>query len=139
VTSRRHAKQLPWRIHFFRRFDGSVPTRSFLDSVPAKVAAEIHAVLEAVASAPPPAFSGGGKWEVMHGDMGGLYEVRVRQGRTLFRLLCILERESEDLGGPSVSCLGGLTKPSGSAADPKDYERIRQFAGEFRRRRTVLE
>jgi len=26
--------------------------------------------------APPPRFSGGGKWEAMHGDMAGYYEVR---------------------------------------------------------------
>jgi hypothetical protein len=33
----------------------------FLDSLPAKVAAEINAIVDAVAKAPPPAFSGGGK------------------------------------------------------------------------------
>jgi hypothetical protein len=55
-----------WRIHFFQRAvaddpDRAVPALSFLDGVPVKVAAEIHAVLDAVAEAPPPAFSGGGK------------------------------------------------------------------------------
>jgi len=30
------------------------------------------AVLSAVADAPPPAFSGGGKWEAMHDEMAGL-------------------------------------------------------------------
>jgi Txe/YoeB family toxin of Txe-Axe toxin-antitoxin module len=50
-----------------------VPSVSFLDELPTKVAAEIQAVLEAVATAPPPAFSGGGKWEAMHGDMHGIY------------------------------------------------------------------
>jgi hypothetical protein len=49
----------------------------FLDSIPAKVAAEIHAVLDAVA-APPPSFSGGGKWEAMHDDMAGYFDVRVQ-------------------------------------------------------------
>jgi hypothetical protein len=29
------------------------------------------AVLEAVRAAPPPQFSGGGKWKAMHGSMGG--------------------------------------------------------------------
>jgi hypothetical protein len=115
-----------------------VPTCSFLEEVPTRIAAEIHAVLEAVASAPPPAFSGGGKWEAMHGDLGGLYEVRVRHGRTLFRLLCLLDRTGDDLGGPSIVCLGGLTKASGSAADPRDYKAIKQFADEFRRCRNVL-
>jgi hypothetical protein len=138
MTGRRGQRSSPWLIHFFRQADGSVPTRSFLDKVPPKIAAEIHAVLEAVATAPPPAFSGGGKWEAMHGDLAGLYEIRVRQGRMLFRLLCLLDREGDDLGGPSIVCLGGLTKPSGSAADPRDYRMIKQFAAEFRKCRSVM-
>jgi Txe/YoeB family toxin of Txe-Axe toxin-antitoxin module len=128
----------PWLIHFFRRSDGAIPTRTFLDAAPARIAAEIHAVLEAVATAPPPAFSGGGKWEAMHGDMRGLYEIRVRQGRALFRLICLLDRNADDLGGPSIVCLGGLVKTSGAAADPRDYSDIRGFAAEFRKCRTVM-
>jgi len=34
-------------------------------------------VLEAVTTAPPPSFSGGGKWEAMHDDMAGYFEVMV--------------------------------------------------------------
>jgi hypothetical protein len=57
----------PWRIHFFQRHEDddpheTVPAIEFLEALPQKVAAEIHAVLDAVAGAPPPAFSGGGKW-----------------------------------------------------------------------------
>ncbi len=54
-----------------------VPALDFLTSVSAKVATEMQAVLEAVADAPPSAFSGGGKWETMHGEMAGIYEIRV--------------------------------------------------------------
>ena len=54
-----------------------VPAIDFLDGLPAKAVAEIQAVLDAVAEAPPPAFSGGGKWEAMHDEMAGFYEVRV--------------------------------------------------------------
>lgn len=71
-----------WRIHFFRRptRDGEecVPARDFLGSVPAKIAAEMQAVLVAVAEAPPPAFSGGGKWEAMHGTMAGCMKFACR-------------------------------------------------------------
>jgi hypothetical protein len=42
-------------------------------------------VLDAVAAAPPPAFSGGGKWEAMRGKMAGYYEVRaIGPGREHF-------------------------------------------------------
>jgi len=50
------------------------------------------AVLDAVAEAPPPQLPGGGKWEAMHGVMGGYYEVRATgPKREQFHLFCILE------------------------------------------------
>jgi hypothetical protein len=132
----------PWLIHFFQRHQDDDPARptptiEFLDGLPDKIAAQIQAVLEAVAAAPPPSFSGGGKWEAMHDDMAGIYEVRVQGGGANHRLFCLLERNGDDLGGPSVVCLGGLTKPVRSAANPRDYSRVRQYADEFRKRRTV--
>ncbi len=132
----------PWLIHFFQRHGDddrarSTPTIEFLETLPDKIAAEIQAVLEAVAAAPPPSFSGGGKWEAMHDDMAGIYEVRVQGGGANHRLFCLLERNGDDLGGPAVICLGGLSKPVRSAASPRDYSRIKQYADEFRKRRTV--
>jgi hypothetical protein len=106
--------------------------------LPSKVAAEIHAVLDAVAAAPPPSFSGGGKWEAMHGDMAGYHEVRVQGGGMNHRLFCLLQRDAEDLGGSSIVCLGGLSKPRRAGADPRDYAMIRRFGDEFSKRRTVL-
>jgi hypothetical protein len=132
----------PWLIHFFQRHRDDdparpVPTVDFLDGLPDKIAAEIQAVLEAVAAAPPPSFSGGGMWEAMHEDMAGFYEVRVRGGASNHRLFCLLDRNANDLGGPSIICLDGLSKPARSAANPRDYPRVRQYADEFRKRRTV--
>lgn len=126
-----------WRIHFFLR-DSAAPARDFLDAIPAKVAAEIHAVLNAVADAPPPAFSGGGKWEAMRGAMAGIYEIRVQGGGRNHRLFCVLDRGA-DLGGPSIVCVGGLSKPPREPANEREYRRIRQYVVEFGRRRTVLE
>ena len=133
----------PWLIHFFQRASvddvgESVPTIEFLDGLPPKVAAEVHAVLDAVAEAPPPAFSGGGKWEAMHGDMAGCYEVRVQGGGMNHRLLCLLLRDADDLGGPSIVCLGGLSKPRREKADPKDYRRIMGYRAEFMTHRRVF-
>jgi Txe/YoeB family toxin of Txe-Axe toxin-antitoxin module len=133
----------PWRIHFFQRHidddaGRAVPSIEFLDGLPAKVAAEIHAVLDAVAEAPPPSFSGGGKWEAMHDDMAGYYEVRVQGGGKNHRLFCVLERDADDLGGSSIVCLGGLSKPPRTAANPRDYRAVKRYGAEFRKRRTVL-
>jgi Txe/YoeB family toxin of Txe-Axe toxin-antitoxin module len=116
----------------------SVPALEFLQLLPAKVAAEIQAVLDAVAEAPPPAFSGGGKWEAMHGELAGIYEVRVQGAGMNHRLFCLLQRIADDLGGPSIVAIGGLTKPKRSAADSRDYTRILGAKVEFLARRTVL-
>jgi hypothetical protein len=134
----------PWRIHFFQRHKTddpaeTVPVIEFLGWLPPQVVAEIHAVLDAVAVAPPPSFSGGGKWEAMHGDMAGFYEVRVQHGGFNHRVFCVLERDAADLGGSSIVCLGGLSKTRRSAAHPRDYRRIRQYGAEFAKRRTVLQ
>jgi hypothetical protein len=134
----------PWLIHFFQRHrtddrGRAVPAITFLDAVPTKVRAEMQAVLEAVASAPPPSFSGGGKWEVMHDEMAGFYEVRVKGAdRQNHRLFCVLERDAADLGGSSIVVIDGLSKPVRSAAKPGDYRRALRHRAEFRRRRTVL-
>ncbi len=135
--------RVPWLIHFFQRpsqLDGEreVPATTFFGEVEAEVTAEIHAVLDAVAEAPPPAFSGGGKWQAMHGDMAGIYEIRVQGGGRNHRLFCLLERKADDLGGPSIVCIAGLSKPRRQAAKPRDYRRIRQLVEEFRTHRTVL-
>ena len=134
----------PWNIHFFQRDEAddsgrSSPAMDFLDSIPATVAAEIHAGLDAVAEAPPPSFSGGGKWEAMHDEMAGYFEVRVQGGGMNHRLFCVLEREASDLGGSSIVCIDGLSKPPRTAAHPRDYRRVKRYGAEFRKRRTVLE
>jgi hypothetical protein len=83
---------MAWDVIFYETAEGPLPGADFLDGCPAKIRGTILAVLDAVAAAPPPAFSGGGKWEAMHGDMGGYYEIRVTgPGREQFRLFCLLE------------------------------------------------
>lgn len=143
VGSPHRRADVPWRIHFFRRAavddpGRSVPAIGFLEAIPQKLAAEIHAVLDAVAEAPPPSFSGGGKWEAMRGDMAGFFEVRVQGGGMNHRLFCVLEREAADLGGPSIVCIDGLSKPRRTAAKPAGYRRVKRYRDEFTRRRSVL-
>ena len=134
----------PWLVHFFQRHIEddefqSVPALDFLLQLPNKIAAEIQAVLYAVADAPPPSFSGGGKWEAMHGELAGIYEIRVQGAGANHRLFCLLERNAEELGGPSVVVIGGLSKPKRTAANSKDYDRVLQAKEEYLARRTVLQ
>ena len=127
---------MAWDVVYYKAPDGSVPAIDFLDGCPTKVAANLLAVLDAVAEAPPPRYSGGGKWEAMHGTMGGYNEVRASgPGREQFHLpppahLCEVDRDdpsaSEGRGFESLHPLplnaridrSGLSQPGLSRAVP---------------------
>jgi len=109
-----------WGIVYYQTAVGVAPVLDFMEACPKKVRATLAAVLEAVRTAPPPAFSGGGKWEAMHGSMNGYYEARVTgPGRTHYRLFCILdngtpeELEQRGFEGPQIAVINGLMKPHG--------------------------
>jgi hypothetical protein len=119
---------MEWGVVYYRQADGQVPTEAFLDSCPTKVEATILAVLEAVRAAPPPAFSGGGKWEAMHGAMAGYYEIRVTgPGRRHYRLFCLLdngtERELAERGfdRPQIAVINGMVKQHMTEFSDGDY------------------
>jgi hypothetical protein len=56
----------PWAVTYYRAPDGAVSALEFLDGCPGTIDAQFMAVLDAVAAAPPPRFSGGGEWEAMY-------------------------------------------------------------------------
>jgi hypothetical protein len=133
----------PWRVHFFQRHATddhacSVPGRDFLARCPDKVREMMIAVVKAVADAPPPMFSGGGKWEAMHGGMSDYYEVRVDgPGRHHYRLFCVLERDGAEvgLGGPSLVIITGKSKPFRTTLSKRDYSEVRALGDEYRARK----
>ncbi len=123
---------MAWDIVYYKAFDGSVPAIDFLEDCPKKVVANFLAVVDAVAEAPPPQYSGGGKWEAMHGTMGGYYEARASgPGREQFRLFCLLENADpvelsrRGLPGPAIAVLTGLRKPWRTAFSERDYGAVR--------------
>jgi hypothetical protein len=121
-----------WDVVYYKSGDGTVPAEEFLDSCPASVEAKIQAVLNAVADAPPPSFSGGGMWEAMHGEMGGYYEVRVTgPGREHFRLFCLLDRNGPGLPRSAVVALCGLRKPHMTTFSGGDYAGVRKFGEDY--------
>jgi hypothetical protein len=128
-----------WDVIYYAAPDGSAPAIQFLDSCPAKVAANLLAVLDAVAEAPPPQYSGGGKWETMHGTMGGYYEVRATgPGREQFRLYCVLENASDEelarrgLERPAIAVIIGLRKPWRTTFTERDYGAVRRLGDEHK-------
>jgi hypothetical protein len=132
-----------WGVYFFQRHQDDDPSMvapgaEFLDGCPKKVAATFYAVLEAVAAAPPPSFSGGGKWEAMRGSMSGYYEARVDgPARRHYRLFCVLERNglAIGLGGPSIVAITGMSKPFRTTFGERDYAKVRELGAEYRGRK----
>ncbi len=51
-----------WDVIYYQDAEGRSPVDEFLDLCPTKVAAQLIAVLDDVAEAPPPRYSGGGRW-----------------------------------------------------------------------------
>ncbi len=137
-----------WRKHFFQRHPDNdpsetVPARDFLLACPEKVRAMMLAVVNAVAEAPPPQFSGGGKWEAMHDEMAGYFEVRVDgPSRHHYRIFCLLERDggAVGLGGPSLVLICGKDKPFRTVLSARDYADVRRLGSEYlsRKPRSVL-
>lgn len=131
---------MAWNIVLYETVDGRVPAREFLGACPAKVRATFLAVLQAVRDAPPPAFSGGGKWEAMHGSMSGYYEIRLTgPGRKHFRLFCLLEngtaKELEERGfnAPQIVVINGMVKPNATKFTDAVYRKtVRALAEDYR-------
>jgi Txe/YoeB family toxin of Txe-Axe toxin-antitoxin module len=119
-----------WGVVYYRTWAGVVPTHEFLLSCPTSVRAKLLAVIEVVRAAPPPAFSGGGKWEAMHGKMSGYYEIRCTgPSRRHYRLYCILDNgTSKELAErgfktPQIAVINGLVKPNATLFTDTEYAR----------------
>lgn len=124
-----------WQVAFFIRHPDDdraqrAPGLDFRDSCPVRIQQTLRNVLYAVAAAPPARFRGGGMWEAMHGDMRGWYEVRVRHGRLLYRLYCLLDRDPSTGRGLLV-VVDGAAKPVGTAVPPAVYARVRRYGTEY--------
>lgn len=127
-------------IVFFKRHVKDDPTqaepgRDALRSWPASVRAKTHAVLIAVATAPPKRFAGGGYWEAMKKDMRGWFEVRVDgPKRNHYRLFCLLDYEAEGRKKPLLVVVDGRDKPFRTALSELDYAAVRAMGEEYLQR-----
>jgi hypothetical protein len=129
-----------WSVVYYRTRIDAVPALEFLLACPAGVRAKLLAVLEVVRAAPPPAFSGGGMWEAMHGKMNGYYEIRCTgPGRRHYRLYCILDngtpKELVERGfdRPQIAVVNGLVKPNAALFTDAEYARqVRKLGDDYR-------
>lgn len=150
MSSRKRDKQtnrqerieaVPWVVVYYLTQEGTAPALDFLDSCPGSIDAQFIAVLDAVAAAPPPRFSGGGKWEAMHGVMSGWYEIRLTGPmREQFRLFCLLEnRACEELAkrglpSPALAVIAGMRKRWRTMFSDADYKYVRSLGDDYQGR-----
>jgi hypothetical protein len=128
-------------VVYYKAADGSVPAFTYLLACPPKLHAHLAAIIDAVAAAPPPAFSGGGKWEAMRGAMAGYYEVRATgPRRTHHRLFCILENADDPeelrrrgLERKAIVVLCGMEKANATLFRESDYAHVRRLGDDHRR------
>lgn len=134
---------MPWGVVYYNSENGDVPGLQFLEDCPPKTRMKILAVLEAVREAPPPAFSGGGYWEAMHGSMGGYYEIRVKgqPNKSHYRLFCVLENGTGEhlercgFPDPQIVVIAGLVKPNATLFDDAVYAtEVRARGDDYRSR-----
>lgn len=119
---------------------GEVPADAFLDACPDNVEAVISATLEGIRAVPPPSFSGGGKWEAMHGSMAGYHEIRVTgPGRAQYRPFCILDNGSpgelaeRGFDRPQIAVINGMVKRNAALFSDSDYRKhVRRFGDHYR-------
>ena len=134
----------PWDVVYYRTDDEVVPAGDFLDGCPTKVSAQFAAVLDDVAEAPPPRYSGGGRWGQCTAPW--VATTRRAQGpkREQFRLFCILENGTPEemsrrgLSHPTIAVITGMRKPWMTPFSEHDYEAVRRLGdahrGQFPRR-----
>lgn len=131
---------MAWDILYYEDLGGIAPGLDCIEAPhwPTNVRATMLAVLDAVAAAPPPRFSGGGMWEAMHAEMGGYYEVR-KQGapnRTQYRLFCLLENadpaelKRRGLIHPAIVVITGMSKPFNTVFSDADYAKVRRMGND---------
>jgi hypothetical protein len=122
-----------WAAEFYLDADGSVPAEAFLDACP--VGDRLLAIVEAVRGSPPPMFPPSQMWHVMTGQMRGIYEARARHKKLLHRLFCLLDANAQSYGSeaPTLTMLGGGTKPVGKEMDSDVYEEIVAFRDRYLR------
>lgn len=118
----------PHTIGFYKKADGSLPAREYLNALPPKIVAKMRAVIEAVAKAPPLSFAGGGYWESMKGEMNGWFEIRIDgpPNRTHYRMFCLLDYVAIGSQVPLLVLVDGRTKKFRTTLKPAEYAAVKR-------------
>lgn len=122
----------PHSIEFYKDpSDGSIPSLETFSTWPNKVAKKILPIVAAVAEAPPTKFAGGGKWEAMHGECTGMFEVRAKVDGIHYRFFCVLDLEAANSDRPLLTVLDADSKPDRTVFPAGRYEDLVSLRDEY--------
>ena len=117
------------------------PAREFIESCPKPVRAAIRARIAAVRDYPPPRFpTSTPMWSLMHKpktkkdvDMSGIFEVRDKHDKLLYRVFCVLDSQgpSNGLSAPALVMLSGTVKRKGEEVPQAIYREVRRQANRY--------
>lgn len=132
-----------WIATYYVDATGKAPARDALRAAGFRtnVRLALEARAKAVRDTPPPSFPAGSPvWSAMSRDkekdkvdMSGIFEIRDKQGDTLYRLFCVLDSdgESHGLDAPALVMLSLATKPVRTAMPQAVYRRVRAEADRY--------
>lgn len=139
---------MSWQVAVYETANGKHPALEYLGGrkVPDQPRRELLLTVLAVVQVGPLEFpTGTRRWQLMHKpskkgevDMSGIFEARDEHNRVLYRLFCLLDRDSPS-HGPAVVLLGGGSKPDRTAMPQRIYRMIDGYRDDYRATRRVAE
>ena len=137
-TSRSVSKD--WQVAVYETVDGKRPALEYLGGakVPDQPRRELLLTVLAVVQMGPLEFPTGTKrWQLMRKpskkgdvDMSGIFEARDQHNRVLYRLFCLLDRDTP-ARGPAVVLLGGGSKPDRTEMPQRVYRTIDGYRTDY--------
>jgi hypothetical protein len=128
------SRTLEWEVAWYAS-GRAVPARAYLNKLDADRRRQLLGWVEAIRRYPPGpyAFPPGLVWQPMHGEMGGIFEIREKHGKQLFRLFCVLDRNApaHGLTHPAMVLLDGVTKAIERVFDEAAYARVAGYRDEY--------
>lgn len=126
--------KLEWKVAWYSA--GRVaPARVYLNKLDPDRRRQLLGWVEAIRRYPPGpyAFPPGLVWQPMHGDMAGIFEIREKHGKQLFRLFCVLDRNApaHGLTHPAMVLLDGVTKVIETVVDAATYARVAGYRDDY--------
>lgn len=121
-----------FNVELYERPDGAQPAEAYILALPEQVLPRLFAFVDDIAENWPLRRSPGPEWQPLHAPATGCHEVRIRSGKTLYRLFAKLDGARRRL-----VLLEGATKRVDQALPAATYRRIAAIADDYMKRRKV--